>query len=186
MTEMIEIEDNMPDEHNILGVTNWRNYSRNIIDEYNLSQFDYYKQNTMDEDILTMVSLESKRFGSVSEKILCHIFNIGPRTSTQNDGTRNGKKLEIKAARRWAGKNDCKWQHLELEHDYEYVLFALLDFDGWKVWCINKTVLMGVCRDNNIVTEQGKQGWWCKKSEIQPYLTEIHNTSDLDNFLDTN
>ena len=95
----------------------------------------------------------------------------------------NGKKIEIKSARYWAGKDDCKWQHLEPEHDYEYVLFVLLDFDRFKIWCIKKSLLMGELRDKKIVTFQGKQGWWVAKSAILPYLTPINNVQDLDNFI---
>jgi ABC-type proline/glycine betaine transport system substrate-binding protein len=34
-----------------------------------------------------------------------------------------------------------------------------------------------------LVTYQGKQGWWVKKSAILSYLTPIHSVSDLDAFL---
>jgi len=115
------------------------------------------------------------------------MYKIGERTSSQNDGVRNGKKIEIKAARRWAGKDNCRWQHLEQEHDYDCVLFALLDFDDWKVWGIKKSILFGECKEKNIVTHQGKQGWWCEKNSILQYLTPIdtYNINQLDDFLDT-
>ena len=111
------------------------------------------------------------------------IFQLGPRTSPQNDGTRHGKKIEIKSARYWDGKDDCRWQHLELEHDYEFVLFALLDFHGWKIWGIKKSLLMGELREKKVVTFQGKQGWWVLKSAIVSYLTPIKNIVDLDAFI---
>ena len=147
------------------------------------TQIKYYKRNGACESVLQLVDLESKPFGSVSESILREIFNMNARTSSQNDGTRNGKKIEIKAARYWAGKDDCRWQHLEPDHDYEYAMFALLDFHGWKVWMIKKTVLMGELRDKKIVTFQGKQGWWTTKSDILEYLTPIHSIADLDAFI---
>lgn len=132
------------------------------------------------DEVIQLVDLESKPFGTESEKIIQEIFNLGPRTSSQNDGTRNGKKIEIKCARYWAGKDDCVWQHLEPEHDYEYAMFGLLDFTGWKIWTIKKSLLMGELRDKKIVTFQGKQGWWTRKSAILPYLTPIHSVEDLD------
>lgn len=134
-------------------------------------------------EVLQLVDLESKPFGSESEKILAEIFSMGPRTSSQNDGTRNNIKIEIKSARYWAGKDDCRWQHLEPGHDYQVALFALLDFHGWKIWCISKQQLMGELRDKKIVTFQGKQGWWATKSQLLPYLTPIHSVADLDSFL---
>ena len=173
------------EDHYNLSINNWKDDYRKIIKDYSLSQYDYYKENTNDEVILGIVALESKRFGSVSEKLLCNIYEIGQRTSSQNDGVRNGKKIEIKAARRWAGKDNCRWQHLEQEHDYDCALFALLDFGGWKVWGIKKSILFGECKEKNIVTQQGKQGWWCEKNSILPYLTPIYNINQLDDFLDT-
>ena len=132
-------------------------------------------------EVLQLVELESKPFGSVCEKIISELFGLGPRTSSQNDATLNGKKIEIKSARYWAGKDDCMWQHLEPDHDYDYALFVLLNFQGWKVWCIKKTTLMDL--RGKIVTFQGKQGWWTKKSDILPYLTPIHTLANLQEFI---
>ena len=136
-----------------------------------------------DEEVLQLVDLESKPFGSEMEKIIVELFKLGPRTSSQNDGTRGGQKIEIKSARYWASKDDCRWQHLEPDHDYAVVLFVLLDFHGFKVWGIKKNLLMGELRTKKIVTFQGKQGWWCTKSALLPYLTPITSVAELDAFL---
>jgi hypothetical protein len=147
-----------------------------------VTQRDYYTQMQASPEVLQLVGLDSKPFGSVSEKIISEIFGLGPRTNSQNDATYNSKPIEIKAARYWAGKDDCKWQHLEPDHDYEYAILALLDFHGWKIWCIKKTTLMSL-REKNIVTYQGKQGWWTSKSSILPYLKEIQTIEDLKAFV---
>lgn len=176
---MISTNDDM------LSANYWKNTKTFKTIKDKETQIKYYKRMNSCEEVLQLVDLESKPFGSASEKIIQEIFNLGPRTSTQNDGTRNGKKIEIKSARYWAGKDDCKWQHLEPEHDYEIVLFVLLDFQGWKVWGIKKSFLMGEMRNKKIVTNQGKQGWWVKKSDILSYLTPIKNISELDKFIQT-
>jgi hypothetical protein len=147
------------------------------------TQKTYYKRMNCSPDVQQLVDLDSKPFGSECEKIICEILNLGKRTSTQNDGTFNGKKIEIKSARYWSGKDDCMWQHLEPEHDYEYALFVLLDFQGFKIWAIKKEKLMGEMREKKIVTFQGKQGWWTRKSAILPYLTAINSVSDLERFV---
>jgi hypothetical protein len=178
----LSINIDMPkDEENLLSSSNWKNISsfKSISDKE--TQIKYYKKMNACDEVLQLVELESKPFGSESEKIIRELFNLGPRTSTQNDATFNGKKIEIKSARYWAGKDDCRWQHLEPEHDYEYVLFVLLDFNGWKVWSIKKSLLMGELRDKKIVTYQGKQGWWVCKSVIEKYLTSIRSIKDLEN-----
>ena len=84
------------------------------------------------------------------------------------------KKIEIKSARYRVGKDDCVWQHLEPDHDYEYAMFTLLDFHGWKVWGIKKTLLMGEMREKKIVTFQGKQGWWVKITLGQNFYDNSH------------
>lgn len=171
--------------NDILSSSYWENTNAFKLIQDKETQIKYYKKMNSSESVLQLVDLESKPFGSMSENIIKEIFNIGKRTSSQNDGVKNGKKIEIKAARYWAGKNDCMWQHLEAEHDYEYVLFALLDFNKWIIWGIKKTILMGEMRDKNIVTYQGKQGWWVKKSSIEPYLTLIRNIEEFDIFINS-
>ena len=171
---------------NILSLNNWKKEYINIIKNYKESQYDFYKRNNASFEVLDVVSMESKRFGSISEKLVSNIFKLEPRTSSENDGMRKGKKIEIKCARYWAGKDECRWQHLEFEYDYECVLFGLLDFDGtWKIWAINKSMLMGELREKNIVTYQGKQGYWCKKSQVIEFCHEIKSIKSLDKFLET-
>jgi hypothetical protein len=182
--ESFEIEYSTQEE-NILSSNYWENTEAFKSIKNKETQIKYYKRMNSSESVLQIVDLESKPFGSVSEKIIKEIFNIGQRTSSQNDGTKNGKKIEIKSARYWAGKNDCVWQHLEPEHDYEYALFVLLDFNGWIVWGIKKSLLMGEMRDKKIVTYQGKQGWWVRKSMIVNYLTLIKNINDFDTFINS-
>lgn len=167
----------------ILSVNYWKNTKTFKTIKDKETQFKYYKKMKSCDEVLQLVDLESKPFGAESEKIIVEIFKLGPRTSSQNDGTRHGKKIEIKSARYWAGKDDCVWQHLEPDHDYEYALFTLLDFHGWKVWIIKKSFLMGEMREKKIVTFQGKQGWWVKKSAILPYLTPINTIAELDTFI---
>ena len=147
-----------------------------------LTQLKHYQANNAAPEILQLVALDSKPFGSEAEGIISEILDLGPRTSSQNDGTKGDKKAEIKAARYWAGKDDCRWQHLEPDHDYDFALFALLDFQGWKVWAIKKSLLMGELRDKKVITFQGKQGWWGTKSALLPYLTPIKTPADLSAF----
>jgi hypothetical protein len=162
---------------------NWKNTLALRSIQYKPTQINYYEKNNSCSEVLQLVKLDSKPFGSISEKILSEVFQLGPRSSSQNDGTKNGKKIEIKCARYWANKDDCMWQHLEPNHDYDYVLLALLDFQDWKIWGIQKSILMGELIDKKIVTFQGKQGCWVKKSDILPYLTPIHSIQNLDDSL---
>jgi hypothetical protein len=161
--------------------TYWKNTAAFTTIQEKETQIKHYKRMNASPEVLELVQLESKPFGTVCEKIISELFGLGPRTSSQNDATLNGRTIEIKTARYWAGKDDCVWQHLEPDHDYDYALFVLLNFQGWKVWCIKKTALMEL--RGKIVTDQGKQGCWTKKSAILPYLTPIHTLADLHAFV---
>lgn len=167
------------EDGDILCVSSWKNSLAFKAITSKETQFKYYVKNDASKEVLELVKLDSKAFGSHSEKIICEIFNLGSRTSTQNDATLFGKKIEIKTARYWGAKDDCVWQHLEPEYDYDYVLLVLLDFCGWKVWCVSKKYLMEDLRNKNIVKFQGKQGFWTRKTDILPYLQRVKTIQDL-------
>ena len=163
-----------------LSVDFWKNIL--TLKNVKMSQIEFYTIRGSSPAVLQLVGENSKSFGTLSEYIVKVIFLIDSRTSSGNDGTRNGKKIEIKTARYWACTNNCKWQHIELTHDYDYVLFALLDFHGWIVWGISKSMLIKL-KCLNILTNQGKQGMWVSKNSIIPYVTRIKNIADLDHEL---
>lgn len=172
-------------KEDILSVNYWKNTKIfKTLNDNKETQIKYYKRMNSCEEVIQLVDLESKPFGSISEKMIIEIFKLEPRTSSQNDATKKGKKIEIKAARYWSCKDDCVWQHLEPDHDYDYALFALLDFQDWKIWGIKKSLLMGELRDKKIVKYQGKQGWWVKKSDIISYLTPIRTIEDIDKLIE--
>ena len=175
--------NNLIHKQDILSISYTKNTNafKSIIEKE--TQLKYYRKNNCTDEVIQLIELESKPFGSISEKIISEIFSLDKRTSSQNDATIYGKKIEIKTARYWGGKDECIWQHLEPEHDYDIAMFVLLGFRGWLVWCIHKSILMGELRDKKIVTFQGKQGWWTKKNLILPYLTPITNYEDLIKFI---
>lgn len=167
----------------LLSVNNWKHTKAYINNIRRETQTQYYVRMNAAPEVIELVSLDSKPFGSVSETMMAELFQMAPRTSTQNDGVFEGLKCEIKCARHWAGKDDCRWQHLEPDHDYDFAMLALLDFHKWKVWCISKAQLMGELREKKVVTFQGKQGWWTLKTAIMPYLTPIHGLECLRKFV---
>lgn len=118
---------------------------------------EYYSQNGAPDEILKLVVLENRKFGSVIEKLMKEKLCLKKPDSTQHDAKheQSGKKIEIKSARYWAGGLNCKWQHLEPEYDYDVVIFVLIDFAEIKCWVQKKSVLIPH------LTPQGKQGYWC-------------------------
>ena len=167
----------------LLSVDNWKHTKAFVQNKRRETQTQYYVRMNAAPEVIELVSLDSKPFGTVGEQILAEVFKMAARTSSQNDGVFEGHKCEIKCARYWAGKDECRWQHLEPEHDYDFAMLALLDFHKWNVWCITKAQLMGELREKKVVTFQGKQGWWTLKSAVMPYLTPIHGLECLRKFV---
>jgi hypothetical protein len=150
------------------------------------TQVQYYKNNNAGTEVLQLVALTPKPFGTEAENIVMECFNLEPRDNTQHDGKLNGKKLEIKCARWHATGGDCNWLHLEEGHDYQYVVFALLDFQDWKCWIMTKPRLFGEMREKSILKKQGEEGWTVNKSKIESYLTPIYSQADIIDFMKKN
>jgi hypothetical protein len=151
--------------------------------EKKTTQLELYVKRGASPEILSLVSMANKVFGTEMEGIFQELFQLSPRLSSQHDGIRLGKKIEIKSARWHATGDDCNWQHLEPDYDFEFVMFTLVDFTGLKVWMITKELLMGELRKQNVVLKQGQQGWTTNKNKIEKYLTPIETISDLDKFI---
>ena len=145
------------------------------------SQIDFYIKNNSSLDILKLISNESKSFGSLMENIVSDNFALEKRLNSQHDALFGNKKIEIKSARYWANKLDCKWQHIELEHDWDAIIFVLVDFKDVRCWAFQKDNLLEMI-EKKIITKQGKQGYLCNKSAIEKYLYPINDEKDLQNF----
>jgi hypothetical protein len=184
-TETTETLTNPAAPTPLLSVDHWKHSKSFMNNARRETQTQYYVRMSAAPEVVELVSLDSKPFGSVCETILGELFQMAPRTSSQHDGVFEGHKCEIKCARYWAGKDECRWQHLEPEHDYEFAMMALLDFHELKVWCVPKAHLMGELREKKVVTFQGKQGWWTLKSAIMPHLTPIRGLECLRKFVNT-
>ena len=168
----------------LFSADNWKKSKTFQKNKQKETQRQYYARMNACVEFQEYAGYESKVFGSITESFIVESLELGPRTCSENDGTRKGIKIEIKAARYWAGKDECVWQHLELKHDYDMVLFVLLDFHEFKVWAINKKQLVGELLSLRILTRQGNQGYWVKKSDVIPYSTPITSICDLDTFID--
>jgi len=166
----------MPNAEDIRNTNEWATLD-SVID---VRQF--YKDNNSVHEIQRIVGLENRKFGSVIEKMVREIYSLSSPESSKHDAIfissgRTQTKIEIKAARYWAGTDNCKWQHLEPEYDYTHILFVLIDFNAIRVWVADKRPLFS----KGLLTPQGKQGFWGDKNTLlaSGYLTEIHTALDL-------
>jgi hypothetical protein len=169
-----------------MSLSSWVNTEHFKAMEKKTTQLELYIKKNSSAEILQLVSMANKVFGTEMEGIIREIFHLSPPDSSQHDGKRFSKKIELKSARWHANGLDCNWQHLEPDYDYEFVIFVLVDFDGLKAWIITKDLLMGDLRKNNVVLKQGQQGWTTSKNKLEKYLTPISSVEDLDRFISQN
>jgi site-specific DNA-methyltransferase (adenine-specific) len=164
--------------NDIFSCLNWKTKDSYTKFKKSITQYEYYQQNMSSSEVLDLVKLDSKTFGSICENIITEILQLSKRTSTQNDGTKDGVKFEIKTGRFLKGTDDCMWQHIEPDYDYDYLLCCLLNFDKFDVYYISKNTVIELIK-TEIIKKQGKQGYICKKSNMEPYLTKIEKLEDL-------
>jgi hypothetical protein len=145
------------------------------------TQYDYYLENGSSSEILEIVKMNSKVFGTMCEKLLIEILGLSPRTSTQNDATYTFNetvyKFEIKVGRFLSETDDCMWQHIEDDHDFDFIILCLVNFTGFDVYFMTKQKVLDLI-SKNVIKKQGKQGFICKKNQIFKYLTKIENNID--------
>lgn len=162
------------DKMEIYNSINWENLSsfKNI--KLKKTQYEYYLENGSTPQVLSIVNFTSKVFGTVCEKMIIEMLNLGPRTSTQNDATYKNKKIEIKVARYKPDTYDCMWQHIEPDNDYDIILFCVLTFVGFDIYYISKQRVLELIKEN-VIKKQGKQGHIAYKKNIQKYLSNNLN-----------
>lgn len=172
------------------------------INERKQTQLDYYKKNNSSKEILYYVELAGKSFG---EKYMEHIareyFKLDKKKDTTHDHVKLSKTIEQKSARYHANGADWKWQHIEMKHDFDYLLLCGLDFQSIKFFITCKKNLEKLIQ-LKIITGQGKringfaepqQGYWFSRNDFKKknilfndYFQEIKNEKDLVNYIQNN
>lgn len=160
------------------------------------SQLQYYLEQGAPEPILRYVRLNGKTFGQKHmEQIAREYFNLGPPTSTIHDHTKLGKTIEQKSARYHANGSDWKWQHIEMSHDWDYLLVTGLDIHCIRFFIASRTMVEVMIKEG-IITGQGKkdkdgvakpqQAYWFSRSDFKKlgkkfddYFTEIMCEKDI-------
>jgi len=144
------------------------------------TQRSFYKKCGATDGILKIIDLNNKTFGSLAEDYIRENFELGPRTSDENDATVLGHKIEIKSARR--GKNGSYfYQHIQLDYDYNFLLTTLLEPSGEFVCNIFK-------KEDILphLKKQGKnanQGYTLNQKVVGNYGHKIHTYKDLRQFI---
>lgn len=155
------------------------------------TMYEFYVRHHATPEILELVSLENRQFGTMMENIIKEVFHLEKSTRTTYDGMLVNAsmklRIEIKSSRYWRSSKHVffKWQHIMRDHDYHVLLLCGLDFHGIRVYAISKQNFMRLL-DQNIVRQQGGaegQGIWATSHEIGAYLTEICSGNDWFEFV---
>lgn len=144
---------------------------------------DFYRRNNAPTEILSLVKLENKQFGTMMEHIITEYIGMKPPkqpiTSYDRLFENNGRsvRIEIKSSRLWrrGPTSQFKWQHIMKDHDYDVLLLAGLDFACIRLYAISKKQIMELYWKGGI-KQQGcaeGQGLWFSFSQIKPYITDI-------------
>lgn len=154
----------------------WKNCNSFKNFEKKPTQYEYYLQNDSSLEILEIVKMNSKVFGTICEKIVTEILLMSPRLSSQNDATYTFDnityKFEIKCARFLKNTQDCIFQHIEPEYDFDYLLLCVVNFTRFDIFYLKKEKVLDLIA-KNVIKKQGKQGYICRKKDIISHLVEI-------------
>jgi len=169
---------------NINNITQTKQF-QNI--KTSINQEQYYKNNNAPEDILKIVRMSNKKFGEKMQCIIQELLNLEKSSHTGHDAQKKSMnlKFEIKSSRYGVRSGDWMWQHIMEQHNYDYLIFVGVDFNGFKVYIISKKDFMKL-RWEGFAKMQGGgegQGIWCNCRKIKDYLHEITSQEDFYNFL---
>jgi hypothetical protein len=111
------------------------------------------------------------------------LFGLDKGKNSGHDLFINGTKIEMKSAR-WCKDGKIMWEHIMKSHVYDYVLFALVDFQDIKFWLVSKEVILA---NPELFIKQGGgegQGLWVsgnarKIKRVTDVCTPIHSREDL-------
>jgi cobalamin-dependent methionine synthase I len=140
------------------------------------SQLDYYMENNASKHILSYVSLQGKTFGEkYMEQIAKEYFKLDNRNSSTHDHSKLNKTIEQKSARYHANGDDWKWQHIEMSHEWDYLLLCGLDFKDIKFYIGSRKVVETLITDGIIVGQgkkidgiaQPQQAYWFSRSDFR-------------------
>ena len=156
---------------------------KRLMDNLKPTQLEFYLKNGASENIARLVPLSNKAFGEGMQRIISEIFGFEASTNTGHDAVYRGHNIEIKSARYWSGTTDCKWQHIMDDHNYKWVLLALVDFQDLKFWLVSKETIRA---HPEVFVQQGNaegQGRWCSMKKALPLAHPVASREDLDRII---
>jgi len=163
------------------------------------SQLDYYLENNVSKELIPYVTLQGKTFGEkYMEQLAKEYFNLDNRKSSTHDHMKNNKTIEQKSARYHANGGDWKWQHIEMTHEWDYLMLCGLDFQDIKFYITSRKLVENLIKEGIIVGQgkkkdgvaQPQQAYWFSRSDFKKknknfadYFVKIVDENSLINYL---
>lgn len=159
------------------------NYFKSISEKSN--QLDFYLKNNSSENILKIVELNNKSFGERMQRIISEVLGMTKATNTGHDANKNGKLVEIKSSRFWVDTKDWRFQHIMVDHKYDYLLCVGINFDNIEMYIIDKEDFLDLENDGIVRVQGGGegQGMWFQFRDLEKYLHKIESVEDFDNWI---
>ena len=121
------------------------------------TQEEYYRENGSPESILQYARLAGKTYGEKWGESLCkEHFNMDRRSDSSHDHTKLGKTIEQKSSRYGGNGAEWKWQHIEMSHNWDYLLLTGLEFNGFRFYIASRDKVEELIGEG-VITGQGKQ-----------------------------
>lgn len=141
------------------------------------SQFDYYRERGASDEILKLVTMNNKTYGTgFMEAYIRSYFGMSSPTNTEHDGVYMGKKFEIKAPR--FGSNGTYFiQHIKPTHDFDYILIGLLQPIGIETFVIHKSDMY-----EHLKLQKG-EGYFLRQIDIEKICHVVNDEEDLKTFI---
>jgi len=151
----------------------------------NQSQLEYYKMNNCDNDLLPLVSLSNKAFGELAmEHFTKEYFNLDDKSNTKHDHMKYNKKIEQKSCR-YSCRGQLNFQHIQLDHDWDYLLLCFLDFHSIQYFIASKEHVIHL-ESIGVLKVQGTQGYVYKpRHHIDEDFTPVFDELDLIQFINS-
>jgi hypothetical protein len=145
------------------------------------TQRTFYQKCGADDDILKIVGLNNRTFGTFIEEYVRENFGLEHRTCAENDANLSWLgKIEIKGARRGA-TGSYFFQHIQKDYDYDFIVTALLEPSG--------DVVCHIMKKEDILPHlksQGKnanQGYILYSNAVNTYGRRIYDIKAVEQFV---
>lgn len=158
------------------------------------TQYDLYKKQNSPYEIAKLAIPTGKTFGAFAETITNKFFKMDPRNGSGHDHNKINKKIELKSVRYTTSGKLSKFQHIEMQNDWEYLMLFVLNFDCIEYYITSREIVQQLI-DCNVITGQGKygkpaQGYWFdftsfKNKKVNDFFTKIETEKDLIEYLQT-